>query len=531
MTETFVRAEDGQALVVVGFAIAVVVGALVLTADWGYGLSMRRAAQNQADAAALAAGRLLATSYAGSGPIFSITQEDAWNAACEARRANTPSGPVRVDRSLQITFLDGGGTALAAPFASTDETCALTGATGIPAGTLLVRVRSEASYQSLFAVVTRQTIVTAASARARLTAGVTARQLRLPTGGTFPTGSPGVGLSGEATAPNAAVWPIVRRYDRTEWAASAPRSFRLLGPSAPSTTLFITLSHFSPHEAAAPANRQVHQLVTESDVTASSHVHHRDPSGIPPWQVNTASGACGATWETTGVADLSTTALCDVPNWFYYGYRGSLGIGTDWTTTGSWQAFESYGSGQESPDPLPPDPSATGVRSSCTILTDYPYFGAPSCLPGGYKRGDWVETVSGVDTNLAASQMQSFVLRYGRDVPRSGGGVEKAVVVNLFLWDCGESYVVESPDTRNNWDLVDSGGDCSTASGTFDRVHLFSVAPITIRESDVHVSGSSRVDATWGGIFGDPGACAAEPTPSGCGLNPLINSAFLVPDE
>jgi hypothetical protein len=62
-------------------------------------------------------------------------------------------------------------------------------------------------------------------------------------------------------------------------------------------------------------------------------------------------------------------------------------------------------------------------------------------------------------------------------------------------------------------------------------VHLFTAAPITIRESDIHFSGSSRVDATWGGIFSDAGDCGVEPTPLGCGLNPLTNSAFLVPDE
>jgi hypothetical protein len=83
--------------VVVGIALAVIVGALVLTADWGYGLATRRAAQNQADAAALAAGRVLASSYDGASPAFATTQEDAWNAACEARNANTPNAPVSQD--------------------------------------------------------------------------------------------------------------------------------------------------------------------------------------------------------------------------------------------------------------------------------------------------------------------------------------------------------------------------------------------------------------------------------------------------
>jgi hypothetical protein len=524
MSETFVRADEGQALVVVGVAIAVIVGALVLSADWGYGLSMRRAAQNQADAAALAAGRLLATSYSGSGPVFAVTQEDVWNAACEARRANTAG--VGANRTMEISFFDGARSPYLPTFSSSDETCTLNGPTEVPPGTTFVSVRSETSYLSLFAVVTRQTIVAAASALARLTAGTSARQLRLPAAGAFPVGSPGVGLSGESTAPNVAIWPIVMRYRGVDWSAGALRTFTLVGPTATST--FVSLSHFSPHEASSPAFRQVHQLVTQSDVTASSHVHHSDPTGIPPSAPNMGPAACGATWETTGSADLTTTALCDVPNWFYYGYRGSLGIGTDWATTGTWHDFESYSSGVEAPSPLTPS-----SRSSCNIRTDFPYFSAPSCSgTGASTLGDWVETVRGVDPTVVASEIRMFVERYGRDV-RRGGVPEKAVVVNLFLWDCGETYAVDSPDVRDNWELVGSSGDCSTATGgAFDRVHLFTAAPITIRESDIHDAGpSSYVNATWGGIFGDPGICATEPTPPDCGLNPLINSAFLVPDE
>ncbi len=532
MTEAFVRSEDGQALVVVGLAIAVVVAALVLTADWGYGLSMRRAAQNQADAAALTAGRLLAASYAGPGPAFSVTVEDVWNAACEARRANTPGGPVHADRSLEISFLDGGAATLSAPFASADETCTLSASTDVPVGTTFVRVRSEASYMSLFAVVTRQTIVAAASARARLTAGVTVQRLRLPTTILFPVGDPGVGLSGESTAPNVAIWPIVRRYDPAEWASGAPRTFRLFGSGAAADSYFVSLAHHSPHEIAM--GHDVHQLITESDYSGTGLTTELHGHAAAPEMVSSVPGCPGggATWNSNGAPDLAVARTCDIPNWFSYGYRGSLAIGTDWAHSGTWQAFEDYSSdstGLETPTPL------AATRSSCGILTAYPYFSAPSCGPSSADRtrGDWVETVTGVDTTVVANQiLSSFIARYGRDVPVSGGGVEKAVVVNLFLWDCGESFASSPvPGTQDNWDLVGSAGDCSTATGSFDRVHLFTAVPLTIRESDVRITGSSRVSATWGGIFGDAGSCAVEPTPPGCGLNPLINSAFLVPDE
>jgi len=72
MGGVFVRADEGQALVVAGLAMVVLMGALAFAVDWGYGFSVHRLAQNQADAAALAAGRLLASSYVGGNPAFGV---------------------------------------------------------------------------------------------------------------------------------------------------------------------------------------------------------------------------------------------------------------------------------------------------------------------------------------------------------------------------------------------------------------------------------------------------------------------------
>jgi hypothetical protein len=428
-----------------------------------------------------------------------------------------------MNRTLDLTYFDGSGAAFSPAFSSTDETCTLSGSTPIPLGSIFVRARSQATYQSLFAVVTRQTIVASASARARLVAGAAVRPLRLPSGG-LTVGIPGIGVSGKTTAPNAAMWPIVRRYDPLEWSTSAPRTFRLFGPSVVSTTYFVSLAHFSPHESLL-GRPTVHQLVTESDYTGAPS--HHGPGSPYPLVSGVAGCPGGPMWTTSGSTDLSVAATCDVPNWFFYGYRGSLSVGTDWDPARSWQDFESYPPGQEPPTPLPAN------RSSCAIVTAYPYLPAPSCPGSGLSTsGDWVETVSGVDETLIANQVLSFVTRYGRDVPASGGGLEKAVVVNVFLWDCGERFdTTQVPDIRSNWTLVDAGGDCSTAIGTFDRVHLLTAVPLTIRESDIHLSGSSRVEATWGNVFSDAGVCAVEPTPAGCGLNPISNSAFLVRDE
>lgn len=533
MTTAFVRAEGGQALVVVGLAVAVILGALVLTVDWGYGLVMRRVAQNQADAAVLAAGRLLAVTYDGPGPSFSTTKEEVWNAACEARGANTTNSPAGVTQTLTVSFLDVNGVPLplGAPFpsapASTSAVCNLVANEDVPVGTFFVQVRSSSTYSSLFglaqsfALVKRQSLVAGASARARIVGGASVRQLTLPDStGSFSVGQPGEGLSGDSTAPNAAIWPIVRRYEPNDWIGMGG-SFRLMGPGAPADTHFVSLAHFSLQEAEAVAARpQVHQLVTESDYTGAPTTHHGHAATVE--LVSSVPGCPSTMWNTSGRADPAIARTCDIPNWFYYGYRGSLSVGTDWGNS-SWNDFGTYGDGQEPPSALPIS------RSSCNVLSTFPDWRAPSCdlSTSAPMRGDWVETVTGVDDRLVARQILSFINRYGRDVAG-----DKAVVVNLFLWDCGESFQpANSPDIRQNWDLRGSSGDCSRASsGPFHRVHLLRAVPVTVFASDVNTS-SGQVDVRWGRVFGDAGRCGVMPVPSGCDPNPMINSAFLVPDD
>ena len=527
MTETFVRGDEGQALVVVGIALAVIVGALVLSADWGYGLAMRRASQNQADAAALAAGRVLASSYDGASPAFASTQEDAWNAACEARNANTPSAPMSQDRILTVSFLASDGAQIAET-SSASATCTLTPAVLVPNDTTDVRVRSEVTYQSLLGVVTRQQISVAASAQARLTSGAAVRPLRIPAGTSNPVGVPGVGLSGASTLPNSAMWPIVVRYDVSSWDPSASHTISLIASGAASAGIqFLAISHYSPHESIA-GRSQSHQTVTESDYTGTSNGHHGHPS--TPRLANSDTRACGgsASWDTNGSASLATAASCDVPNWFNYGYRGSLSVGTDWNDA-SWSQFEGAQDETELPDPL------SLSRASCTARAASFYNVAPpSCLLA--TAGDWVETTTGIDPSVVADRMLSFISRYGRDVPMAGGGLEKAVVVNVFLWDCAERFdAAASEPPRDRWrPITGPGGDCSLGTGTFDRVHLFTAVPLTFRESDVVPSTNPtavNVTATWGHVFGDAGRCGYPSTPAGCGLNPMINSAFLVPSD
>jgi len=542
----FVRADEGQALVVVGIAMVVLMSALVLTVDWGYGQVMRRAAQNQADAAVLAAAKLLGTSYIGedplgSGPMFDsgrASREQVWNAACEARNANVSGSHGNPTIELIVWFFEDDGSTEAVPLVRSsdptlNETCAMPGNTPTD-HTVFVSVRSSAGYTSLFGrVLTNRDLDVTASARARLTSGALVRALRRT--GNSTVGTPGLGLSGASTAPNAALWPIALRY----FPLSDPLGSRRIRLWPSDDAHFVSFAHFSRRDADIG---DVHQLITESDYTQTNNAdHHGYSSSVP------LSGGCGVTdWDTNGSTVLLTAQRCDVPNWFRYGFRGSVSVGTDWRPgVGDW-GNPSTGTGfvgrpqpVELPEPFP------ASRSSCGVLTARPYLSAPSCTTDSSLIGDWVETIGGVNDRDVAAEMESFINRYGRDVPRGGGGLEKAVVVNILLWDCGESFDGSlwsppppppdpDPSLRNRWHPITPGGgdqDCShSSSTTADRIHLFVTVPVLIRLSDVPTNPSigNPIRAEWGDLFGDAGSCALPPE---CGLNPMLNSAFLVPEE
>src|SRR5438045_6846233 len=85
----FGKDQGGQAIIVVGLAMVVLLGALALGLDWGYGLTQRRVMQNASDAASLAAGKHLAINVIaipGAGnstnSVFATTQESVY---CKAK--------------------------------------------------------------------------------------------------------------------------------------------------------------------------------------------------------------------------------------------------------------------------------------------------------------------------------------------------------------------------------------------------------------------------------------------------------------
>ena len=542
MIRFFSGGEEGQALVVVGAAMFVLLGALVLTVDWGYGLAMRRATQNEADGGVLAAARLLATSYGGVSPDFAPTaQQHAWCAARAVALADRPGHPTDTTETLELSFSDN-GVDFTAPITNVADCTSILNPTDIPPGTRFVQVRARATYDSLFGIGTRQRIEAAASSRAQLSAAAVVRPQRPvpaavpPPPAYRPYGTPGSGVSGSWTAPNAAMWPLAVKYENVRW-SDPSRNVQIFGGGGDADNFFVTPAHFSPRDSA-------HELVTESDYTGTHNVHHFDHGTTP--LVNTSPDACTSPsapagyWDTNGGPNLGSTAAnlgfagaCDVPNWLNYGFRGSVSVGTNWDDP-SWDLFRCGSS------PCDPAPQLTPVatRSSCRTLPAWvtasgdPSWFAPSCAATApLTIGDWLETVPLGSVNLSAAhdRMVSFIQTYGRGAPG-----DKSVVVNVFVWDCAQDYA------SGSWTSLEVSGDCSvvsTSSGfsadQLDRLHVVAIVPMTVNENDVLINGGGtqlRVAAHWGGIFGDAGSCSTV-TPRGCPLNPLMNSAFLVPGE
>jgi Flp pilus assembly protein TadG len=552
----FDREESGQALVVVALAMVVLMGALAFSIDWGYSLVTRRAAQNGADAAALVAGRHLASTYVGGLSTFDTTQEQLWCEARDARDANAGSAPVNTNRSLTISLSDIDNVTLAEIKDGDVADCAAVGALQIPAATRYVQVNVAASYRSLFGAFAGQSDLEAGAGARVLLAGVA-----IPCGATTCVGIgplnipavevPGAGISGDTTRPNVAIWPLAIHYKAlvadmavagrcgqycdaslvtpiTLWPRNRSPLTERYGTSDEFTGL-ISFAHFSLREAG-----QVHQLSTESDYTGTNDsgvatAHNHLP--ITGQMTNADPGRfCGGapTWDTLGAPSLSLAASCDLPNWFAWGFRGSIGLGTNWDPSASWDDFETSPGRVEVPAPLARD------RSSCAGSSPLP---RPSCTGADSLLGDWIETVPGDLTRSMAGQMLEFVQRYGRVVPKNAG-LGKALVVRIPVWDCAERFDGAGSD---HWSLMvprDVGGGSSTdcaeleqSDPTVDRIHIVSLIPFTIYEDLIRTVGNPSVKGYWGDVFGDASRCAPNPAAAGCDLNPLMNSAFLVPDE
>ena len=497
--------EEGQALIVVALCVAVLIGGLALAVDWGYAMAQRRVMQNVADASALAAGKRLATAVIKiNGTIaFSVTQEQTW---CTANAYANPAdlkksfAPTSTSNDLQLLY---GNAANPTAWTTSAATCA--GNTAIPAGTIYVRAVVGASIQSFAAATIGSTSNTvSASARVRL------------------SGTP-VPLTGGP------MWAMVRHYnpadfnntctsnpcDPTDPNQVQPKLFWDANAADVAFGSFkglIDFSHYSPSLNTQLAV-QTQQLIAVGDTFAHApnplQIDHSGQNQCP-WGQN-ANG--DKLWDSWGEADSTKDTHCSIPNWVYYGYRGTLTLDTRWSGA-------ALPAGQETPTSLTP-------RSICNPKPDP----APSC--DDPTVGDWVETAGGTVASLtdvvrdavSNSPRGTTNLPYSNKlVPGTNTLFGKGLVVLVFLWDCGEKFS-KNHAAGDRWDLINPGGqnpDCSQLNAAPDRVHLFTVAPFTIYEGTIS---SGSVKGYWGGLFGSPDSC---PT---CALNALANTAVMVPDN
>ena len=520
--------DGGQALIIVGLAMVVLLAAIALGLDWGYGLTQRRVMQGAADAASLAAGKHLAASVIaipGSGNstnyVFSTTQESTYCTAKSVADANRSFGASAITLRLEFgTVANPANPATWDPptwhtyAGSTTCPASTTVTTQLDPSTRFVRVATTESFTSLYGSLSGSTsLIASATARTRLT------------GTPIPTqGGP--------------TWPMVRHYDPNDFANDCTQGQSCSDPTKAAPKVFWSsndnwtvygnfkgatdLSAYSTYYPYTPGSASnVRQLLSAPD------------SGT---KVDTAGGGCTATWDASGDHTPSNhDNSCDIPNWFYYPFAGTLALDTPWGTATK---------------PLPAGQSpvvALGNRSSiCPVPS---FITAPSCGAGNDKLGDWVEAAGGDIGSNFGSQMRQRIADFGTindysalpfpnknqpcvdpGLPTESNCYGKALTVDVYLWDCAEDFnggtwalIGATPNATDCSALGNSGNKIIGTNNTGDvgRVHLFAIAPFTFYRSLVN---NSSIEGFWGGTFGNASSCPS------CTLNPFSNSAYLVGD-
>ena len=544
------RDEGGQTTIIVALSIVVLIAGMALGIEWGYGFTQRRVMQNAADAGALAAAKTLAASVlaTGTGHAFRATQEELYCAAWQIADSNSSFRPAGVALSLEVSSSSDKAT-WSSPFPRPNA-CPTNPTTGTPvdANSVFVRVRASIRYPGLFSVATGQSQITAAAtAIARLTG---------------------------ATAPSGFTWPMMRHFNANDfvdcpnpcnpltqtpvtfWSANGAQKDIVFG----NFKGLVDYSQYSPNinRTGPPAFRDncpvvsvscVPQLLTAPDTSGQR------PLGKPRLAGNnnacTPPAPAGRWFSTGNENDQSYEKDCSIPNWTAYSFggaqfggshgNGEISLDTNW--------FDPAPAGSLLPLQEAPDNSfRTNSRASvCPLPPIASSLRAPSCgSPSDAKHGDWIETAQSGDlgTNAAAAMIAFIDANPQYDgwqhVPTSSnnGAPEFGphVIINVYLWDCAESFDGSAPPGRQ-WSLAmpKSGTDCSAIHDgndtldSIDRVHVLTYAPFTFYRG--LVSGS-KIQGFWGGaVVGDPGPCQVDPNTPGCAINPFANSVFLVSED
>jgi len=517
----FRRDQVGQTLVVVALAVTVLLGAVALGVDAGYGLTQRRFMQNASDAGALAAGKFLATNVIGQTSAgktviqFTVHKEEVY---CEAKRiadlnrlsvAPGTASPTLIVEYGIVTNADDPSTwwnAAGTPpgpsggwTTSPTATCpaSTTSGTLMDSKTRYVRVTAGESYRGFLTAAFGQPTITASAK------GI-------------------VRLSGTPVSTTGPTWPMVRHYNPSDfndcgnpcgdptsapailfWSSSPSKAKDMVYGQFKGAVDFSRYSTYLPYSPGSGTNTP--QLLTQWDRTGSVQ------AGTTP-KTDQSGGNCGGGWDTAGDEDPQNhDKQCSIPNWFYYFFGGTF----------------SLTSSRNEP--------AGGLGTRSAICPPLAFVPAPSCSDS--RVGDWVETTNGDIGSGYGGVLADRVHNLGslnrysalpypntsRACVDPGGPSQsncygKALTVLVYLWDCAESF------NGTQFQIIPgTGTDCSQikqngSTPTPNRVHIFAAAPFTFYEGLVS---SNEISGFWGGLFGDPG------TPTGV-LNPLSNTALLI---
>lgn len=571
------RDEEGQGLIIAAGGLIVAIFVLALVINSGFGLAQRRTMQNAADAGALAAAQLLATSVtsvSGNPPtVFRVTKDFvycvAWFYADRNRDSFRPDAAGRTETTLvqwskDITATDpfgdpnGADNANGGTFTAPASPCptVMVGGQEVPGPvttgpevnplTRFIRVESRVEYHSLVAVVGPATPVASASAVARIT------------GAHAPTSGP--------------TWPMVRHYNPADFTCSsqcnpltmAPTTFwSATGGVNDKDVVFgsfkglTDLSRFGPNAnrdaptgvsknctgTLAPAC--VPQLMTDYDhrvitITPPSNPQYGSIGACTNGEVSYPTPPAPSDWwvASGGENSQSWDKDCSLSNWAGYTFAGTLSLGTDWSNAPS---------PQEPPNDGQPLPSATSTPRRAVCQGVPAGLAAPSCTSG--TAGDWIEVAqqSGNTGANISVPLQAYIAANGvydaYSARQYGNGQNaplfgKKVVMLVYLWDCSETYTNDGTHTqalRNQWslNLPRNGSDCSAIrdgndmnpQDTVSRVHLFTVATFTFYEGTVS---SQQIEGYWGGWFNASDPCQLDPGSPQCALNQFANTVFLV---
>ena len=557
----YARDEHGQTTVIIAVCLVVLLMGVALGVDWGYGFTQRRVMQNASDAGALAGARVLATSVIGQKQgnstvaVYATYEEVVYCRAVaigDSQRSfrpvgSTPTFVVQItsDVTQADPYVSPYGKTLSPPAGGCPSTGAPTTGTLVDPSIRYVRVASTLQFQGILGRAAGPDPLTAsASAVARVT------------GTPVPT--------------NGKTWPMLRHYNATDFqttcnGACTPGNatpITFWDPNDPNMVYndfmgLLDLSRFSPNALRNAPSGTTCATGAQNVNCVQQLVTHWDDSGDRFTSTGVANrfggNACAppapaGKWYTDGDENAqSFDKDCSIQNWFYLLFQGQLSLTSDYHTI-AWDGSSEF---KEAPN----DGAALSLsRSACASQP----LGLvmPSCnqtgIPGNGYLGDWVEAAhTGNVGNNIATPLQAYIDDFGTGCDASdefcnvpvgpGAGAPKYgkhVVINVYLWDCAETYV-PGGTPGSQWYLTrpKTGSDCSgmqqgndmNSHDAIDRVHLLTVAPFTFYRGLVD---SNSIKGFWGGLVTDPGACQVNPNAPGCSsLGLFSNGVFLVPER